>query len=107
MYTYAELKAMFEEGKKDAKKAIVALLIQSNEMLSAREIAERIGVPVMTVSNWLSQNSGSEIKYYLYSIDNRFHLYSENKTVETTYVNPLNPSDTFIKKDTHRVYWVK
>lgn len=105
MYSYTELKEMFEISKIETKQQVVALLVQAVEPLTAKQLAEALNLPVMTVSNWLV-NSG-EIEKYIYKLNKNFHLRKDVKYYSTEYVNPADPSDTVTIRKKNNIYWVE
>lgn len=107
MYSYDELKVMLNESKENAKKAIAALLIQSDKKFTAAEISAMVGVSTAAVSNWLSQRDGYEIEKFVRSINHYYRLRCDEETTTTIYINPENPSDTISVKKTRLIYWVQ
>lgn len=105
MYSYTELKTMFENGKVEAKQQVVALLVQAVEPLTAKQLADALNLPVMTISNWLVNSH--EIEKYLNELNRNLRLRCNVKYFGTTYVNPENPSDTVTIKKKNNIYWVE
>ena len=104
-YTYAELQAMFEEAKELAKEKVVDTLIVHSSRRSpmvASEIAEKSGVPMGTAINWIVQGTLDK-----YARSRGAKIGVRKDTTATTYVNPLNPSDTVTIKREHNIYWAE
>lgn len=105
MYSYTELKAMFEVSKIEAKQQVVALLVQAVEPLTAKQLADALNLPVMTISNWLATTD--EIEKYVRELNRNLLLRKSVKYYSTTYVNPADPSDTVTIKKKNNIYWVE
>lgn len=91
MKTYAELKAELNAAKKSIKEEIAAIIIQSPEPISAREIAAHLtGVTPTEVSAFLG-NARFDIEAAVRSLG--YRLYSKKAFVKRMYIAVDNPVD--------------
>ncbi len=106
MKTYAELKAELNAAKKSIKEEIAAIIVQSPEQITAREIAAHLnGVTTAEVSAFLN-NARSSIEAAVFSLG--YRLYRSKTLIKRMYIAADNPEDyLLIPKEVVTYYVVR